>query len=322
MSIARTFRGAIADVDIRLLRVFYVIVECNGVSAASIEMNVDRSTISKHLSDLETRLGLRLCERGRSGFSLTPEGRAIHQASRDLFGSLDLFGARVSTVHKRLTGNFHIAFADGCLKNPEADLPEVIRRFGEASADVHLILAVSSANEIERGVLEGRYQVGIVPYHHQVDGLAYDHVFTEDARLYCGSGHPLFDRPADQVTLHDIAAAAYVGWGYRFDKTRVDARLEFDTRATVYNNEAAAALILSGGFIGFLPVHYARQWEEADRMRALVPDIANYRKPIAAIAKQGSDETLMVQSLLEILRRVHGERRRAAGQPAAISAIS
>src|SRR5450432_1060626 len=61
----------LSEGDIRLLRVFAKVVEAGGFSAAQIELNVSQSTISTHMTALEQRLRVRLCERGRSGFRLT-----------------------------------------------------------------------------------------------------------------------------------------------------------------------------------------------------------------------------------------------------------
>ena len=69
--------GRLSDVDIRLLRVFRSVVACGGVSAAERELNIGRSTISRHLTDLELRLGVRLCDRGPAGFALTTEGERV-----------------------------------------------------------------------------------------------------------------------------------------------------------------------------------------------------------------------------------------------------
>ncbi|MDX1392567.1 MAG: LysR family transcriptional regulator, partial [Rheinheimera sp.] len=74
----------VQDVDLRLLRLFVTIVECGGLSAAESRLNIGRSTISAHLSDLEVRLGVTLCKRGRSGFELTDPGRITYQASLEL----------------------------------------------------------------------------------------------------------------------------------------------------------------------------------------------------------------------------------------------
>ena len=60
--------------DLRLLRIFKSVVECGGMTAAELELNISASTLSRHMKDLEERLGLVLCRRGRAGFTLTPEG--------------------------------------------------------------------------------------------------------------------------------------------------------------------------------------------------------------------------------------------------------
>ena len=73
--------GRVSDIDVRLLRVYRAVVEAGGISAAELELNIGRSTISRHLKDLEERLGVVLCRRGRSGFALTGEGEQIYQAT-------------------------------------------------------------------------------------------------------------------------------------------------------------------------------------------------------------------------------------------------
>ena len=78
----------VSDFDIRLLRLFRSVVECGGFSAAESVLGIGRSAISQQMSDLEQRLGLRLCQRGRAGFALTEEGREVYQSSLQLFGAL------------------------------------------------------------------------------------------------------------------------------------------------------------------------------------------------------------------------------------------
>ena len=55
----------IQDIDLRLLRLFITVVQTGGFTAAANQRNVGRPTISTQMADLETRLGMRLCERGR-----------------------------------------------------------------------------------------------------------------------------------------------------------------------------------------------------------------------------------------------------------------
>ena len=55
-----------SQVDIRLLNVFLTVVDCGGFTPAQIALNVSQSTLSSHMSALEARLDMRLCERGRA----------------------------------------------------------------------------------------------------------------------------------------------------------------------------------------------------------------------------------------------------------------
>ena len=65
----RAVLGQVADMDLRLLQVFKSVVECGGMAAAELELNIGTSTVSRHVKDLEARLGLTLCRRGRAGFA-------------------------------------------------------------------------------------------------------------------------------------------------------------------------------------------------------------------------------------------------------------
>ena len=59
----------------------WAVVACGGFAAAELELNINRSTISRHIKDLETRLGVTLCRRGRGGFALTREGEQVYTSA-------------------------------------------------------------------------------------------------------------------------------------------------------------------------------------------------------------------------------------------------
>ena len=67
------------------------VVRCGGFSAAQATLNVSQSTISEQMTTLETRLGLKLCERGRSGFRLTEHGVATYEAAQRLQVAVESF---------------------------------------------------------------------------------------------------------------------------------------------------------------------------------------------------------------------------------------
>ena len=81
--------GQLGDYEIKQLRIFKTIVECGGFSAAEAQLNISRPTISIHIANLESRLNLTLCKRGRGGFSLTEEGKVIYQQTQHLLEALE-----------------------------------------------------------------------------------------------------------------------------------------------------------------------------------------------------------------------------------------
>src|SRR5262245_11542525 len=95
--VSESMLGRVSDADLRLLRVFAAVAECGGFAAAQALLNVSESTVSTHMHDLETRLGLRLCERGRGGFRLTADGEAVYRSARELFTALDRFQTHVAS---------------------------------------------------------------------------------------------------------------------------------------------------------------------------------------------------------------------------------
>ena len=201
--------------DLRLLRVFMTVVECGGFSAAQIALNVGQSTISTQMSDLEGRLGMRLCRRGRSGFALTEDGKLVYEAAKSLFRSIGQFTSTVNSARGGLSGELRIAFADVLYRNPDFKLAQAIDIFLVRGADVRFDLSTANPLDIEHGVLAERYHIGIHTFPSHVPGLRYYTALKEEQTLYCGRTHPLFGRAnSKQLTLEEVQQFGYVQRAY------------------------------------------------------------------------------------------------------------
>lgn len=298
-----------ADGDIRLLRVFRAVVDAGGVTAAETALNVGRSTISAQLAALENRLGLRLCERGRRGFALTESGQRVYEAAARLFGSLEDFRSAIGAAEGRLTGELAFGYPDQSMSSPDLRLSEAFRRFRDRAPGVRLNLRVTSLDEIERAVLGGRLHVGLVIRYRRIPGLDYHYLLGEEQGLFCGQGHPLFERPQARITLSDIAEADYVGRGYLDEARFRSVEIKFHPTAIAYHAEAAAHLILSSRFVGFLPLHYAERWVRAGAMRPLRPEKTTYRSEFHIATRRSAAETPVVSAFLGEFFRAHGKDR-------------
>jgi DNA-binding transcriptional LysR family regulator len=275
-------------VDLRLLRIFVTIVEAGGFAGAQIALNLSQSTISTHLSALEERLGVRLCQRGRGGFRLTEAGRTVHEQARELFRAIDSFTTQCGQFGGQLAGTLRIGIVDGTIGHPFAPLQSVLRRFARRDHAVLIDLDVGPPQALEQAVMDGRCDVAFGPFSQQGAGLAYRPVLREAQALYCGRGHPLFERPDPAIGRADLAASAFVARTYmhRADLDRIG---HPRPGATVQHMEAQAMLILSGGYIGFLPCHYAEPFVRGGQLRAIRTAEFGYDSAFFAATRAGAE---------------------------------
>lgn len=303
----KAFLGRVSDVDIRLLRVFRSVVSCGGISAAEFELNIGRSTISRHLTDLELRLGVKLCERGPGGFALTPEGQRVLEASNRLLSAINSFQSDIDEVHQRLTGHLSIAMFDKSNTNPAARLPQAVALFDRIAPKVTLEFHFEPVNALESGVLTGRFHLAIIPTHRKSNSLQYHHLYSEQMYLYCGSNHELFDRPDSGISRRDIRQCKYAGIGFHSPNMMVSHHLKLKRSADVYDEEALATLILSGRYIGFLPDHYAKSFVERGLMRRVCPDSYHFPSDHAAIVRLSPKPPRLTEEFLDCLREAHNK---------------
>ncbi len=297
--------GQLDNIDIRLLRIFRKVVECGGISAAEVHLNIGRSTISRHIKDLETRLGMTLCHRGRSGFSITGEGRQVYQSACRLQTALDDFRADISEVYTHLTGNLSLALFDKIATNRESNLTGAITLFDRKAPKASLEISIEPINNIENGVINGRFHIGIIPAHRPSNTLDYEPLFGEQMYLYCGKGHPLFERAPGEVSDVDIRRHKYAGMGFHSPNMDISQQQQLHRSATVYDQEAVALLILSGCYLGFLPDHYAQSFVDQGLMRTLGRGRFEYCCRFFSITRHSPQPTRLVRAFLHCLREVH-----------------
>ncbi len=295
----------VSQVDVRLLHVFSTVVECGGFTPAQVAMNVSQSTISSHMAALEARLDMRLCERGRAGFRITQNGNHVYEAAQRLFRSIDSFRSEVDALRGRLTGELHIGTVDSVVTNPEFALSDAIARFKMRHGDVQISLHIAAPAEIERAVVEGRHHIGIGGYTKQISAIEYTPLLPESQRLYCSSRHPLFETPAGAIEVSDLARHKFIKRPYVPDGNIPSAEI-LNAAAYAENMEAIAILILSGGFIGFLPEHYAARWVSSGEMKTILPERMHYESGIELILRKTVPQTLAAQYLKTDLLEAFG----------------
>jgi len=306
MNIPVTLAEDLSDIDLRLLRVFHAVARHKGFAAAQDELGISQSTISVHMAALEQRLGMRLCERGRSGFHLTEHGSLVLAASQNLFRSIENFRGVLGSVRGQLMGEIHLCMVDAMCSNRALRLESALAEFTRAAPQVVLHVEIAAPQTALQGLVEEHYHVIVTPMARDASPLKLTRVFAEEQALYCGRGHALLATPDSRLDRALIERQRYAGRTYMSGwNPPYDLRLEPCARAS--HMESIALLILSGEYIGYLPCHYAAQWVENGEMRALRREDTSYREDFY-VGRRRNERNRAAQVLVEcLLRQLHDD---------------
>ncbi|MCY1419478.1 HTH-type transcriptional regulator BenM [compost metagenome] len=289
--------------NIRLLRVFLTVVDNQGFSAAQQDLNMSTSAISTYMNQLEAQLGMQLCSRGRAGFGLTSKGLLVYEEAKKLIGQIDNFENYVAELKGELRGTITFGILDSMLTDEQFNVPDLLGRFSQRSDKIHVNLKILSPFELQKEVLEGKVDLAIGSLPTKMSGLKYVPLYIEQHWLYCSDRHPLYalkDCSVEKVTEHALIKRGY--WsnaeGMRHGFTRYS--------ATIDSMEAELILILSGNYIGYLPDHLAKRWEDEGRLLRIIPERFGYNAEFSLIVKNGRSREPLIQAFREEIDTVFG----------------
>jgi len=90
------------------LRAFIEVVRAGAFVKAADALDLSKTAVSRQVSDLEKRLGVRLLNRTTRRLSLTDEGQRFHEHARTLLADLESAEADVMTRAREVTGLLRI----------------------------------------------------------------------------------------------------------------------------------------------------------------------------------------------------------------------
>lgn len=214
------------------LRLFLAVARTGSISGAARQLDVQHSTVSRRMRQLEDKLGARLIERKKSGYELTPAGEDVKQAAnrieREVLGvdgallgkDTSLVGplrvtainnmatavfmpmfARFSEAHPRVELHIAVSNTDASLSQREAD---VAIRLTNAPPDTLIgkrIVTVASTIYGSRAYLEKLRQQGREPQWIGVDCCDFHKTWT---RQSCGEQSHQFISDDTLLTLAAI----------------------------------------------------------------------------------------------------------------------
>lgn len=290
----------IAAADLRALRVFDVIVESGSFTAAQERLNVNESTISSQISRFESRIGFKLCTRGRAGLQLTSRGKIVLEEYRKLDIAMDMFRQTVNSLENTAVGSLRVGTLEQTINERKFSFVDLFDQFINQAPSVHLSVTQDVQSELYQAVLDERLDVAMGAFNVENSMINSHHLYTEHQYIYCGSKHPFFNEPASHITHEMLRQEKWVSRGYQLTEF---SRLPINTHqvtATSANLEAVTVIIQAGQHLGYLPEQFASKFEKSGKIRRLFADSLAAKLNFCLISKSGKHETQAVALFRQI----------------------
>lgn len=268
----------LTDIDLRLLRVFKAVAEAGGFVKAQAELGISQPAISSHIANLEQRLNVRLCNRGRQGFSLTPEGDHVLRETNELLSHLDSYASRLNEIGRKTEALIRVGVVDCLVTDTNNPLAKMIRNARAQFENLHVRIGVydylDCLTELRAGRLDFAF-VGISQDERVPSDVEARHVYDEVSGLFCSSDHACA-RVNDPETLEGLLKKSKIS-AHSFLLNPIDEDLDVrllddKSEQSQGNIETTTYLTLAGTHVGLIPVHFADFWTSEGKLVELAPE--------------------------------------------------
>lgn len=300
--------GRVSDYDLKLLRVFVVLVEQGSFTAAQGQLNIGQSVLSESLKALETRLGMRLCERGPGGFKVLDEGQKVYDAAVRLFDAAENFRLELTDIASGYSGELTIAIEDAIVCNPASRIALALSRFQRISGpNVGMRIETMSGYQVVTAIANGTSQIGITAATERAElrGISVYKLFDEPLSLYGPApsnetfeGDPrrteTRDMPGNYSTRGHLEPRAFgiLSEGYRQMNVGLGAQSQL-------------LLVLSGQNVSLLPDHYAAPYVGQGRLVKIDGETSRTSATVCAVVQRKNEKIGMVKAMIDILVELH-----------------
>jgi len=178
-------------IELRQLRYLIAAAKAGSFSRAARTMNIKQATLSRHILNIEKRLGMILFDRRTRGATLTPDGtNYLHTAQRIVreFEELNAWVRATRSGHAgKLSVGFYTSFSAGNLR---ATLCE----FGERHADIKVLGFERDRDMLLAGIENGLLDIAIMIGEASYRQLMSRPFWSERILIAMPESHPLAQR--------------------------------------------------------------------------------------------------------------------------------
>jgi len=266
--------------------------------------SITQSAVSQQVRALERRFRVKLIERGRKNFSLTPEGQAFLHASHQVIDILGDVEGRIHNLQNLVAGELRIStiFSIGL-----HELPTYVKAFRQAHPQVDVRVEYRRSSEVYLSVLDGRTDIGLVAYPSSRPGLQAVTLWNDRLVLICSPSHTLASRrriPHSALQSEkfiafspDLPTRREIDRKLRSEGVKVKLVLEFDNVETVKR-----AVEIENG-VSIVPEKAVRAEVEAGSLATVEFSDPELQRPLGALIRRSARVSPALRELLALLEQ-------------------
>ena len=288
------------------MKTLVAVVDAVSFIGAAEPLGMSKAAVSRHVSDLENRLGVRLLQRTTRRLSLTDEGQAFYARSKDALALVDEAETEIRSRSSEASGVVRVNAPQtfGVLH-----LAPLWGGFMDANPRVSLEVTLSDrlVDVVDEG-FDLAIRIATLPNSTLVSKkLASTRVMLCAAPAYLErAGTP--SHPAD-LALHQVIAYSYWAGRDEWTFTGPEGVVSVKTRARLYanNGDTCLAAALSGQGIILQPSFLVAEDVRAGRLVELMPEYRSIELGIYAVYPTRKQLALKVRRLIDYLAEALGK---------------
>lgn len=152
------------------LRVFVSVAKNMSFTKAAKELYLSQPAISKHIHELEEQYKVRLFDRIGSQIQLTQEGQVLREHAIRILDAYKELAFEMNILTQTYEGELRLGASSTI---SQYVIPSIIGGFIKKFPDIKLSLLSGNTQEIEKALLKGQIDLGIVEGEHFESGVNY-----------------------------------------------------------------------------------------------------------------------------------------------------
>lgn len=193
------------NTSLNSILVFHEVAKRRSFSMAAEELYISQPAVSKHIRELEQKIGIGLIRRGRGGFHLTDAGEILfkhtHKISSHLLEIENALGVLKKDHHGVLKLGTTESYAK-CL------MPKLLSGFQASHPSIKITLEVGNSEEIEKSLLDYRNDIGLIATVRASSRFELVPFLREELVLIVSPDHPLGRRKV--VSLKEVKGYPFI----------------------------------------------------------------------------------------------------------------